>query len=360
MAALRFFFYLLMKPAALGMAFLGMAGVLAPYVNPNIWWIPALSGLFMPVILFFNLCLLIYWAIHKKWWTLLPLLTILCNYNYFPAMFQSPWKEASSYTGNTKITIASYNVEGFFWIVRNAKDNIKKIVQDEHIDILCFQEHCEEPLQDSVAVRERFGLSNRRVYFNRQTSWANFGLSIYSHYPILRHGEIDFGSEKNCSMWADILVEKDTIRLFNNHLQTTDVSPNQVKYEKYKSVKNWQGQARTLVNILEQLKENFKIRAQQSIQVRQMIDTTRYPVIICGDFNDTPTSFAFNHMAGKDLKDGFRERGKGYGRSFNGIKGLLRIDFIGYSQKFTGLEYQSPRLPWSDHNPVIMSIGLKK
>ena len=92
------------------------------------------------------------------------------------------------------------------------------------------------------------------------------------------------------------MVREDTIRVFNNHLQTTDVSINGKKYEEYRSVKDWKGQARTLVNIVEQLKDNFVIRANQAIQVRNIIDTTRYPVIVCGDFNDTPVSFAYNHI----------------------------------------------------------------
>ena len=113
------------------------------------------------------------------------------------------------------------------------------------------------------------------------------------------------------------------------------------------------------MNIVEQLKDNFVIRANQAIQVRNLIDTTRYPVIVCGDFNDTPMSFAYNHIAGNNLTDGFRDRGKGYGHSFNGIKGLLRIDFISYDKSFTGLVYDSPHLPWSDHNPIIMKVKLK-
>ena len=359
MAALRFFFYLLMKPATLGMAFFGIAGIFAPSTNPNSWWIPALSGLFMPAIIFANLYLLIFWTIYKKWWIILPFVTIICNYNYFTGMFQSPWKKDIFYTKENEITIASYNVEGFFWIVRNIQYDIKKIVEENNIDILCIQEHCEDSQQDSIVVKERFGLPHRCVFFNRQTAWANFGISIYSRYPIIRHSDINFNSEKNNSMWADILVREDTIRVFNNHLQTTDVSINGKKYEEYKSVKDWKGQARTLVNIVEQLKANFVIRASQAVQVRNIIDTTRYPVIVCGDFNDTPVSFAYNHIAGNNLTDGFRDRGKGYGHSFNGIKGLLRIDFISYDKSFTGLVYDSPHLPWSDHNPIIMKVKLK-
>lgn len=359
MAALRFFFYLLMKPATLGMTFLGACGIFAPCINPDKWWIPALSGLFMPGIILANLYLLVFWGIHKKWWIILPFITIISNHQFFSGMFQSPWKQDIPYVPKDEITIASYNVEGFYWIARNIKYNIKKLVEDNHIDILCIQEHCEESHLDSITIQQKFGLPNRCVFFNRQTAWANFGISIYSHYPIIRYGKINFNSEKNNSMWADILVREDTIRVFNNHLQTTDVSINGKKYEEYKSVKDWKGQARTLVNIVEQLKDNFVIRANQAIQVRNIIDTTRYPVIVCGDFNDTPVSFAYNHIAGNNLTDGFRDRGKGYGHSFNGIKGLLRIDFISYDKSFTGLVYDSPHLPWSDHNPIIMKVKLK-
>lgn len=84
-----------------------------------------------------------------------------------------------------------------FWIVRNIQYDIKKIVEENNIDILCIQEHCEDSQQDSIVVKERFGLPHRCVFFNMQTAWANFGISIYSRYPIIRHSDINFNSEKN-------------------------------------------------------------------------------------------------------------------------------------------------------------------
>lgn len=361
MAALRFFFYLLMKPAALSFALLGLAGILTPYMDPVVWWVPAFAGLFMPLIILTNIFLLLFWGFHKKWWVIFPLVTILGNYNYFSTTFQWPGKESPFPDEAPILTIGSYNVEGFYWIAKNkVQKPIIHFVEKYGIDILCFQEHCEESRIDSVTFKERIGLPFRRVFFNRHTDWANFGISIYSRYPILRSGEIDFQSQKNCSMWADILIGRDTVRIINNHLQTTDVNPNRAKYNAYRSVKNWSGQARTLVDILEQLKDNFQIRAKQAVQVRAVIDTTRYPVIVCGDFNDTPISFTYNHIKGNRLQDGFENCGKGYGHTFNGIKSLLRIDFIAYDTLFTGINYQSPHLPWSDHNPIVMNLSLRK
>lgn len=360
MAALRFFFYLLMKPAALGMAFLGLAGVAAPYIDPEKWWIPAFSGLFMPVIVIANFFLLLYWGWHKKWWVVLPLVALLSNYYFFTSMYQWPWKKPLECEKGREITVASYNVEGFYWIAKDpVKNNIKQFIRDHQIDILCIQEHCEESQLDTAIIRKRMGFPYRSVFFNRHTDWANFGISVYSRYPILRQGNIDFNSPQNSSMWVDILVDNDTIRVFNNHLQTTDVSPNTKKYNEYKSVKNWKGQARTLVNLLEQLKLNFQKRARQAIYVRELLDTTPYPTVICGDFNDTPISYAYNHIIGKDFKDGFKASGRGYGHSFKGLKGLLRIDYIAFNSGFCSLDYESPHLPWSDHNPVIMKLTLK-
>lgn len=360
MAALRFFFYLLMKPAALGFAFLGIVGVFAPYIDPNVWWVPAFSGLFMPIIIAGNVLLLIFWGFHKRPWGILPLLAIGLNYNYFSSTFQWPWKKTPLPILNTiQLTVATYNLEGFYWVARDPnKYSVAKVTNENKIDILCIQEHCEESNADSTLIHRRIGLPYRTFFFNRCKPWANFGITIYSRFPIVRTGKIDFGSEKNASMWADIKISnQDTIRIFNNHLQTTNVSPNTQKYKEYKSVKNWHGQARILVSILEQLKINFQIRAKQSQQVRKIIDTSPYPVIFCGDFNDTPISYAFNHMKANNFTDSFKACGKGYGHSFKGIKGLLRIDFIAYDSNFTGIDYLSPTLPWSDHNPVIMKLN---
>ena len=103
---------------------------------------------------------------------------------------------------------------------------------------------------------------------------------------------------------------------------------------------------------------SMKIRATQAQIVRQVIDTTRIPTIVCGDFNDTPSSYTYQHIKG-NLKDSFKTRGNGYAYTFRGIHHLLRIDFILYSKEFKCTDYYSPKKEWSDHNPVISEFYLK-
>lgn len=361
MAALRFFFYLLMKPFTLGLALLGLGGVIAPYTNPNEWWLPAFSGLFLPLILIINFMVLLFWLYQRKWWVFFPLIALAVNYNFFASMYRFPGTKPSENLSGHPLTIATYNIEGAYWITKfPEKYDVKKMIREHKIDILCFQEFCEDATISPDSALKRFDMPYRASFFTRKTEWANCGIVIYSKYPIVEYGKIDFNSTINGAMWADIKIGTDTIRIFNNHLQTTNFSQNKQEYKRQSSVRDWKGQAHTLVKILDCLKENFQERARQAILIRKMIDSCRYPVVVCGDFNDTPVSFAFNHIADRDLKDGFRDCGKGYGHSFNGLKQLLRIDFMAYGEHFKGVEYRCPEQAWSDHNPVIMEFIFKK
>ena len=100
------------------------------------------------------------------------------------------------------------------------------------------------------------------------------------------------------------------------------------------------------------MKKNFVKRATQADYIRQMLDAGEGPVIICGDFNDTPASYTYRTVKG-DLTDGFRDCGSGFGYTFRQLKRIFRIDYIIYSPDFKGVTYDSPNLDYSDNKPVV-------
>ena len=149
-----------------------------------------------------------------------------------------------------------------------------------------------------------------------------------------------------------------SIRLFNNHLQTTEVSRNKRKLEKELRADDTDRAERAVLTLADGLHENFKKRAMQAEHISQLISASPYPTLACGDFNSLPSSYVYHTVKGDKLKDGFQTCGHGYMYTFRYFKHLLRIDYILHSSEFQGVDYFSPDLEYSDHNPVVMRMRL--
>jgi len=81
-------------------------------------------------------------------------------------------------------------------------------------------------------------------------------------------------------------------------------------------------------------------------------------VIVCGDFNDTPVSYAYRKVRG-NLKDAFIESGWGTSNTYNGELPSFRIDYILCDHKFTAQNYHRDRVYYSDHFPIQCQIRVE-
>lgn len=357
MAALRYFFSLLMIPVTFVAAIASGLAFLAAYIPPEESGTIAFAGLAMPAILLVNVLILVYWAIQKRKWAFLPAAAILWNISFLLSIFQFHFSTPAS-PENTSFRIATYNVRGFRgWDKQNTQFPITDYLAEQSADIVCFQEYWNSPKMPSDSLCQLLHLPYYKAKYLPGSPHS--GSVIFSKYPIIHSGQIPLGVTQNDAMWADIQIENQTFRVISCHLQTTNFSQKRKELVPSELYNNDLNQIHsTFRDVLSTLEKNFKIRAQQADLIRHVIDTTTYPVIVCGDFNDTPASYTYHRIKG-DLTDGFRKCGNGYGYTFRGLRNLLRIDFILYSAPFYGLQYQSPDLPWSDHKPVLMELEIK-
>jgi len=101
------------------------------------------------------------------------------------------------------------------------------------------------------------------------------------------------------------------------------------------------------------LVDAFRKRSYQAEMLRAHIDSSDYPVIVCGDFNDSPDSYAYRKISG-ELNDAFRKSGKGFlSSTYRGRMPSYRIDYILYDDYFSSCVYRRGNLKHSDHFPVF-------
>ncbi len=336
----------------------------APHVDPNrvVWF--AFLGLVAPFLYVGNVLLMLYWILRWKGIVLLPIMLMLIGLlhvgKYFRPQFQREYEPVPRADGTLRIL--SYNVGGFWG--KEAGTDVSRMAQiadyiaEENPDILCMQEYEVNHVNtrayfDSVMEPLRY----KAVYYAIQGKESGWGLAVYSRYRILDKGHISFPESTNSAMWVDILVRRDTIRVFNCHLQTTQVNEQDKDFLRSQAFADTLSQDKAK-GIARKLARNFRKRAVQADSLALHIHDGTPRVIVCGDFNDTPMSYTYGRMRG-DLKDAFQQKGRGVIYTYRGLLGLFRIDYLFHSEEFETVDYQTEQPAWSDHNPVVVDLKLK-
>ncbi len=213
-------------------------------------------------------------------------------------------------------------------------------------DILCMQEIDDFHVEP---IMQYFG-------FKDSHKIRYYGSAIFSKYPILKKGKIVFDIKVNSCLWADIEINKQIIRVYSLHMQSNSVSNETEKVMaegQFKEKETWS----SIRSIFRKFKNTSKIRAHQSERIAQHIAESPYPVIVCGDFNETPQSYAYRLISEK-YNDTFKIKGRGLGSTYAGSIPALRIDYILSDKKFKIISNHILKKSYSDHYPVLSSISL--
>ncbi len=338
----------------------------ASYISPEKVWYLAFFGLAYPIILLINIFFVIYWAVQIKWQFAVSLVTILIGFKFLMAYYSFGNKEESENAEGIKVL--SYNVRLFDlynWSKNiDTRDKIMTLLKEEKPQILCIQEFFHDntgyfPTINSL--KEIEGIKKHYLHnyvAMKDTAW--WGIALFTSYPIVGKGVIEFEkSHGNLCIYADLKINDDTIRVYNAHLQSVKFKPED--YKTIEEIENYKEENSLSLNsgkkILMRLKEAFKKRAKQVDTITEHIKNCPYEVLICGDFNDTPTSYTYHNLS-SGLTDAFIESGSGFGNTYIGKMPSFRIDYILHSPSITSSEFRILPEKLSDHHAVSCFIKL--
>jgi endonuclease/exonuclease/phosphatase family metal-dependent hydrolase len=340
---------------------------LAPHVNPQKIWVFAFFGLAYPPLLIANLIMMAYWLLRKRWQFALSLITILLGYNvlFNNIGFRFSGADVAKPKQENCIRVMTYNAHNFKRYGSGndipTKHEILTMINEQQPDIIGFQEFYTKnrgqyEMRDSII--KIMGANNfyfEPISFNNTEA---IGMAIFSKFPIVAKGIIHFSDTKseNQCLYVDVKKGEKIFRLYSVHLQSIRFDPEDYKYldSVSKKGKTDMGSTKRLGG---KLKIAFIKRSKQVFTVKDHAAKCPYPYLITGDFNDTPTSFAVNQMA-KGLKNAFRERGSGFGRTYNGDFPNYQIDYIMASPQFDVLTYKIIEKKLSDHYPLRSDVVL--
>lgn len=322
---------------------------LSVYIPPDKFWIPAFFGLAFPFIVIANILFVVFWGVVKPRFMMLSLIAIIIGIGFINRYVQI----GSRKTEKAGIKVISFNVQNFAANKITAqKERVSKIIDflnSQNADIICLQDVV---LGDNriFNVRKTVGNLKSIEHFHFARTGSSFGQVTFTRYPIVKMGEIRYKKSPNMAIYTDVIIDSDTVRIFNVHLQSYKIDPR--KYEIIDSPGIVEEEdIREIREIGGKLKRAFRMRAEQVREIRKIIDATRYPVILCGDFNDTPVSYTYQKMRG-DFDDAFVDSGRGLARTYIGKLPSYRIDNILHSDYFKSYNFRANDFKASDHLPV--------
>ena len=354
-------------------AILFIAGASVKYLDPEKWWFFSLFTFLLPYLFFILILFFLFWLLVKPYWALVSVSAILLSFNavknIFPLNFNSFSLEKPAHT----FRVMSWNVE--FFNILNHKDHPEKkqqmldLINQYKPDIACFQEVVAGEAKGAInylpdmldSLKFKDYLYSYRIENNFDKE-HHYGILVVSKYPILRKQTIvnnpnDYNSTYQ---FIDVLIDTDTVRVFNVHLQSLKFSEDNKKYLDKGPAKNEKNYVES-ASIIGKIKNGIIKRSSQALYLKDEMNHSPYPIILCGDFNDVPVSYAYETI-GTGLQNAFVSKGSGISATYNSISPTLRIDNIFADRYFSIKQFDRIKVDLSDHYPIVadMSLGSEK
>lgn len=329
-------------------AFLLVLSFILPYLPPKSFPTLSLLSLAVSPLIVINILFSLYWLIRGSKWFFLSLIVLVISYFYFNPFFEFSSEKTSKDFDNT-LSILSHNVRLFNAYEKTQTKDVPKIISEllttQQPDVVCIQEYYRDNDVNFTAYPYQY------IHFKYSRTKKGklkenvLGHAILSKYPIINSGSLDFSGSSNNSIYADIVKGRDTIRVYNLHLRSMGIIPS-VSYLQ-------DGDTEKLRN---RMSHAFIGQEEQMLQILEHKEKSPFPVLLCGDFNNTQFSYVYRKIQ-TGMQDAFLERGNGLGTTYLFDSYPMRIDFVFASEEFDVVKFETIKKTFSDHYPITATVG---
>lgn len=331
------------------------------YISPLRTPFFSFMGIAFPVILLANVLCLLFWMFFKKWkFAFAIIIALIVCIKPVTTFFPLNLKKQTIPEGSLKVL--TYNVMGFMGEAkRNSAHPLLEYIAKTDADIVCLQEYMISKTGKSLLTQKDVNKVLSKYPYRSITglefsgNYHTYGLACFSKYPIKATREFAFDGSFNGAAIYNIDVNGENYLVANNHLESNKISTSDKKlYGNLLEKRDSQTLNRVTSNIKERLGRGYSKRALQVQQISDYIKRQEFDkLIICGDFNDTPISYAYKKMKGNHLTDAYASTGFGLGITYYQDYFLFRIDYIFHSKNLKSHKTTVDRVKYSDHYPVL-------
>lgn len=331
-------------------------------------WLWGFVMMSFPVVIILHLIIFLFLLLSNRKKIILPLILLLLGCFFLPRTysFTSSPNDLTDKTENS-FTVMSYNVHGFYPDFGSGKKQInvnrkkmRRWIITTQADVLCMpeyvnysgSEHMDANLELNRAGYTHVAYLNKNKWNMPHSYW---GMAVFSKYPIISQKDTLFEMQ-NGLVCTDIKINSDTARIISLHLYSMTLN-----LKEFKEQKTLRGIARESKTTARLIKKGFDNHALELDVLETWIKESPYPVVVCGDFNETPYSYVYGKMKSL-LKSTFEEKGRGFGFTFNKLPYFIRIDHHFYDHnKLDLLDFQTvDSVSYSDHYPLIATYKINR
>lgn len=326
----------------MALAMLLLLSYLLPLLPPKTFSILAVLNLGVPFLILANTLCFLYWLVKTKKQMLISLMVLVIGYLFYGSLYK--FSASKTVENDNNFKVMNYNVRLFNlydWISeKGIETKIGDFLKTQAPDILSLQEyHPHENVDLSFFKYKYEKLSGKKV---------KYGQAIFSQFPIINSGSVEFPNTSNNAIYADIVKGTDTVRVYNIHLESLHIDTNVESLKKEDSER-----------LFNRVSNTFKMQQFQTELFLMHKKQCKYNIIICGDFNNTAFSYVYRTIRG-DLNDAFKVAGNGFGRTYNFKFFPVRIDYIFTDDAFNVTGFKTYNEHYSDHYPIMATLGLDK